>query len=89
MFCTGKYGNYNINTSEISTDTTQNFNFNLGKVFDLPLFALGKTVTATVSWFNLNLEFLSPCFDKSFIAASTCRLNSGKSIIDSNLNTAS
>ena len=71
-FCTGKY---NVNTSQQSTDTVQKFNSDLIKVSDLPLPALEKTVTATVSCFDSNPEFLSSCSDKSVIA-------------DSNLNTA-
>ena len=43
-------------------------------------------MTATVSCFNS--EFLSSCSDKSVIATSASSLNSGKSVIDSNLNTA-
>ena len=69
MFCTGKFGKYNVTTSQQSTNTMQKFNS------DLPLPALEKTVTATISCFDLNPEFLSSCFDKSVIA-------------DSNLNTA-
>ena len=60
MFCTGKYGKYNINTFQQSSDTVQNFNSDLSKVSDLPLFALEKTVTATVSCFNSNPEFYLP-----------------------------
>ena len=47
-----------------------------------------KRVIATVSCFNSNLEFLSSCSDKSVISTSASSLNSGKSITDSNLNTA-
>ena len=82
VFCTGKYGKYNLNTSQQSTDTVQKFNS------DLSLSALEKTVTATVSCFNSNPKFLSSCSDKSVIATSASSLNSGKSITDSNLNTA-
>ena len=46
--CTGKYGKYNLNTSQQSTDTVQKFNSDLSKVSDLSLSALQKTVTATV-----------------------------------------
>ena len=67
MFCTGKYGKYNINTSQQSTDTVQKFNSDLSKVSDLPLSALEKAVTTTVSCFNPNPEFLSSCSDKSVI----------------------
>ena len=88
VFCTGKYGKYNINTSQQSTDIVQKLNSDLSKVSDLPLSALEKTVTATVSCFNSNPEFLSSCSDKSVIATSASSLNSGKSITDSNLNTA-
>ena len=88
MFCTGKYGKYNLNTSQQSTDTVQKFNSDLGKVFDLPLSTLEKTVTATVFFFNSNPDFLSSCSEKSVIATSASSLNSGKSITDSNLNTA-
>ena len=45
-------------------------------------------MTATVSCFNSNPEFLSSCSDKSVIATSASSLNSGKSITDSNVNTA-
>ena len=88
VFCTGKYGKYNLNTSQQSTDTVQKFNSDLSKVSDLSLSALEKTVTATVSCFNSNPKFLSSCSDKSVIATSASSLNSGKSITDSNLNTA-
>ena len=57
VFCTGKYGMYNINTSQQSTDTVQKLNSDLSKVSDLPLSALEKTVTATVSFFNSNQRF--------------------------------
>ena len=70
-FCTGKY---NVNTSQQSTDTVQKFNSDLIKVSDLPLPALEKTVTATVSCFDSNPEFLTSCSNKSVI-------------VDSNLNT--
>ena len=66
----------------------QKFKCDLNKVSDLPLSALEKTVTATVSCFNSNLEFLSSCSDNSVIATSASSLNSGKSITDSNLNAA-
>ena len=66
----------------------QNFNSDLSQVSDLSLSALEKTVTATVSCFSSNSEFLSSCSDKSVIATSASSLNSGKSVIDSNLNTA-
>ena len=36
VFCTGKSGNYNINISQKSADTVQNFNSDLIKVSDLP-----------------------------------------------------
>ena len=88
VFCTGKYGKYNINTSQQSTNTVQKLNSDLSKVSDLPLSALEKTVTATVSCFNSNPEFLSSCSNKSVIATSASSLNSAKSITDSNLNTA-
>ena len=88
MFCTGKYGKYNINISQQSTDTAQNFNSDLSKDSDLSLSTLEKTLTTTVSCFNPNSEFLSSCSDKSVIATSASSLNSGKSVIDSNLNTA-
>ena len=87
MFCTGTYGNYNINASQKSTDTMQNCNSDLSKVSDLPLSALEKTVTATVCCFSSNPEFLCFCSDKSVIATSASSLNC-KSINDSNLNTA-
>ena len=77
-----------MNTSQQSTDTVQKFNSDLSKVSDLPLSTLEKTVTATVSCFNSNPEILSSCFDKSVIATSASSLNFGKSITDSNLNTA-
>ena len=88
VFCIGKYGKYNINTSQQSTDTVQNFNSDLSKVSDLPLPALEKTVTAAVCCFNSNHEFLSFCSDKSAIATGASSSNSGKSINDSILNTA-
>ena len=87
VFCTRKYGKYNINTSQQSTDTVQNFNCDLYKVCDLHLSALEKTVTVTVCCFNSNPESLSFCSDKSVIATSVSSLNSGKAINDSNLNT--
>ena len=86
VFCTGKYGKYNINTSQQFTDIVQKFNSHLSKVSDFPFSALEKTVTATVSCFNSSPEFLSSCSDKSVIATSTSSLNFGKSITDSNLN---
>ena len=88
VFCTGRCGKYNLNTSQQSTDTVQKINSDLSKVSDLSVSALEKTVTATVSCFNSNPEFLSSCSDKSFIATSASSLNSGKSVTDSNLNTA-
>ena len=88
VFCTGKYGKYNINTSQQFTVTVQNFSSDLRKVSNLPFSALEKTVTATVSCFNSNSEFLSSCSDKSVIATSASSLNPGKSITDSNRNTA-
>ena len=88
VFCTGKYGKYNLNTSQQSTGTVQTFNSDLSKVSDLPLSALEKTVTATVSCFNSNPGFLSSCSDKFVIATSSSILNSGKSVTDFNLNTA-
>ena len=84
-FCTGKY---NVNTSQQSTDTVQKFNSDLIKVSDLPLPALEKTVTATVSCFDSNPELLSSCSDKSVIATNASSLNSGESVTDFNLNTA-
>ena len=45
-----------------------------------------KKLTATVSCFNLNLELLSSCFDKSFIDTSASSKNSGKSITESSRN---
>ena len=78
----GKYGKYNINICQQSTDTVQNFKS------DLPLFALEKTMTAKVSCFNSNPEFLSSCSDKSVIATSASSLNSGERTTDFNLNTA-
>ena len=66
----------------------KNFNSDSSKVSDLPLSALEKTVTATLCWFNSNPKFLSFCSDKSVIATSASSLNSGKSVTDSNLNTA-
>ena len=68
MFCTGKYGKYNVNTCQQSTDTVQKFNSDLSKVSDLCLPPLEKTVTVTVSCFDSNPEFLSSRFDKSVIA---------------------
>ena len=92
VFCTCKNGKYNINTSQQSTDSVQNLHSDLSKVSDLPLSqkesALEKTVTSTVSCFNSKLEFPSPCSDKSAIDTNDLKLNSGKSITDSNLNTA-
>ena len=88
VFCTDKYGKYNINTSQQSTDTVQKFSSDLSKVSDLLLPALEKTVTATVFCFNSNPEFLYSCSDKPVIATSASSLNSGESITDSNLNTA-
>ena len=88
VFYTGKCAEYNINTSQQSTDTAWNFNCNLSKVSDLPLSALEKSLTATVSCFNLNPEFLSSGSDKSVIATSASSLNSRKSITDHNLCTA-
>ena len=87
VFCTRKYGKYNINTSQQSTDTVKNFSCDFYKVCDLHLSALEKIVTATVCCFNSNPESLSFCSDKSVIATSVSSLNSGKSINDSNLNT--
>ena len=87
MFCTGKCGKYNRNTSQQSTDTARNFNSDLSKVSDLPLSASEKTVTATVCCFNSNPEFLSLCSDKFVITTRASSLNSGKSINGSNLNT--
>ena len=66
----------------------QNFNSDLSKVSNLPLSGLEKTVTATVSCFNSNLEFLSSYSDKSVVATRASSLNSCKLITDSNLNTA-
>ena len=66
----------------------QKFNSVLSKVSDLSLSALEKTVTATVSCFNLNPEFLSSYSDRAVIATSASSLNSGKSFTDSNLNAA-
>ena len=81
VFCTCKYGKYNINICQQSTDTVQNFKS------DLLLFALEKTVTVKISCFNSNPEFLSSCSDKSVIATSASSLNSGERITDFNLNT--
>ena len=75
LFCAGKYGKYNVNNFQQSTNTVQKFNSDLSKVSDLPLPASEKSVTATVSCFDSNPELLSSCSDKSIIA-------------DSNLNTA-
>ena len=79
VFYTGKYAKYNINTSQQSTAQC---------VSDLPLSALEKSMTATVSCFNSNPEFLSSGSDKSVIATSASSLNSGKSATDSNLSLA-
>ena len=79
VFCTGKYGKYNINISQQSTDTVQSFKS------DLPLSALEKTVMATVSCLSSDPDFLSSCSDKSVIATSASNLNSAKLIIDANL----
>ena len=76
VLCTGKYAKYNVNTSQQFTNTVQKLNSDLSKVSDLPLPAMEKAVTATVSCFNSNPEFLSSCSDKSVI-------------VDSNLNAAS
>ena len=43
VFCRGKYGQYNINTSQQSTDTVQKSNPDLSKDSNLPLSALEKT----------------------------------------------
>ena len=75
FFCTGNYGKYKVNTSQQSTNTVLKFNSDFSKVSGLPLSASEKTVTATISCFDSNPEFLSSCPDKSVIA-------------DSNLNTA-
>ena len=75
LFCIGKYGKYNVNTSQQSTNTVQKFNSDLSRISDLPLPASEKTVTATISYFDSNPEFLSSCSNKSVI-------------VDSNLNTA-
>ena len=53
----------------------EKFNSDLSKVSDLPLPASEKTVSATVSCFDSNPEFLFCCSNKSVI-------------VDSNLNTA-
>ena len=45
-------------------------------------------MTATVAYFNSSLEFLSPCSHNYVIATSASSFKSGKSITDSNLNTA-
>ena len=37
LFCTGKYGKYNVNTFQQSTNTVQKFNSDLSKVSDLSL----------------------------------------------------
>ena len=63
----------------------QKFNSDLSKVSDLSLPASEKTVTATVSCFDSNPEFLSSCSDKSVIATNASSLNSGELITDSNL----
>ena len=73
--CTGNYGKHNVNTSQQFTNAVQKFNSNLNKVPDLPLPVLEKAVTAAVSRFDSNSEFLCSCSEKSVIA-------------DSNLNTA-
>ena len=75
LFCIGKYGKYNVNTSQQSTNTAQKFNSDLSRISDLPLPSSEKTVTATISYFDSNPEFLSSCSNKSVI-------------VDSNLNTA-
>ena len=64
LFRVGKYGRHNLNTSQQSTNIVQKFNSDLSKVSDLPLPALEKTVTATVSCFDSNPEFLSSCSNK-------------------------
>ena len=74
-FCTGKYGKYNVNTSQQSTGTVKKFNSDLSKVSDLPLPALEKRKK-------------SSCSDKSVIATNASSLNSGESVTDFNLNTA-
>ena len=66
----------------------ENFSSDLSKISDLPLSALEKAVTATICCFNSNPGFLFFCSDKFFIATNASSLNSGKSIIDSNQNTA-
>ena len=58
-FCTGKYCKYFF------------MNTSLSKVSDLPS-ALEKTVTAAVSCFDSNPEFLSPFSVKSVIAIGIC-----------------
>ena len=88
VFCTGKYGKYNTNTSQQSTDTVQKFDSDLSKVSDLLLSALKKAVTVTVPCFDSNPEFLPFCYDKSVIVTSASSLNSGKLITDFNLNIA-
>ena len=70
VFYTGTCAKYNLNTSQQSTDTAWNFNCNLSKVSDLPLSALEKSLTATVSCFNPNPEFLSSGSDECVIATS-------------------
>ena len=74
FFCTGKYGKYNVNTSQQSTNTVQKFNSDLSKVSDLRLPASEKTVTATVSCFDSNSEVLYSCSDKSVISESNLNI---------------
>ena len=54
LFCTGKYGNYNVNTSQQSTNIMQKFNSDLSEVSDLPFPALEKAVAALALIQTLN-----------------------------------
>ena len=56
LFCIGKYGKYNVNTSQQSTNTAQKFNSDLSTISDLPLPASEKTVTATYFSIDSNLN---------------------------------
>ena len=82
LFCIGKYGNYNVNTFQHSTNTVQKFNSDLSKVSDLPLPASEKTVTATISCFDSNPEFLSSCSNKSVIVDSPVNTAGESSDVD-------
>ena len=87
-FCTDMYGKYNINTSQESSDTVQNFSSDLSNVAWCTFFCFGKDSDRYNCCFNSNPEFLSLCSDKSVIVTGVFSLNSGNSINDSNLNTA-